>query len=114
MFSLKANFRVLRPILSGHLDQLRKLSSLSSPECDLQLICSELNKQCDNVIYSYKENGSLRVQLNNTRKKNAMNLQMYQSIGQALKIASDNEKIKCVIFRGNEGFYSSGNDLSKI
>lgn len=79
-----------------------------------ETLCAELNAGNPNVRFNWKTNGSLRVQLNNAAKRNAMNLGMYQSIGQALKFASDSEQVKCVIFEGKDGVYSSGNDLSKL
>ena len=81
---------------------------------EIKLIFNKLNDRNQNVNYEWKTNGSLQIQLNNPTKRNAMNLAMYQSIGNALKIASDNKQVKCVIFKGKDGFYSSGNDLSKL
>ena len=81
---------------------------------DVRSICAKLNDETKNVIYNCNENGSLRIQLHNPSKRNAFNLEMYQSIGQTLRLASDHEQIRCVIFSGNNGFYSSGNDLSMV
>lgn len=103
--------QVLRAIVSGRLVSARRRSHNQSQTAEA--VCAELNAGNANVRFEWKTNGSLRVQLANAAKRNAMNLGMYQSIGQALKFASDSEQVKCVIFEGKDGVYSSGNDLSK-
>lgn len=102
--------KVLKQIVFSQLNQQKRNCSNES----IRSICTKLNQETKNVIFNFKPNGSFHVQLNNTSKRNAMNLLMYQSIGKALKFASTNENVKCVIVKGSDGFYSSGNDLSKF
>lgn len=105
MFFQKNHIHLFKNFFAGHFN--RNVH-------DFKSICAQLNNETDYVIYKFKENGSLRIKLNNPTKRNAFNLSMYHSIGKALKLASNNEQVKCVIFRGSNGFYSSGNDLSKF
>ena len=105
-------FRPIQRVFSGfgRLGQTRTCSHQNAPSA----FCAELNAENAKVHFHWRPNGSLRVQLNNLAKRNAMNLVMYQSIGRALRFASDSEQVKCVIFEGKDGCYSSGNDLSNF
>ena len=110
MFRLRpATGRPIRGIVASRLNQTRWCSHQNA-----DAFCAELNAEDQNVRFDWRTNGSFRVQLNNSAKRNAMNLAMYQAIGRALRFASDSEQVKCVIFEGKDGCYSSGNDLSKF
>ncbi|XP_058059097.1 enoyl-CoA delta isomerase 2 [Anopheles bellator] len=56
----------------------------------------------------------LRVTLNNPRKKNALNKQAYQDIGNVLNAANQDNTVNVVVLTGSGDFYSSGNDISSI
>jgi len=58
------------------------------------------------------EDGILVVQLNRPEKRNALTLEMYQTLNQNLKRVEEDENIKVVILKGTEDFFTAGNDLS--
>ena len=58
-----------------------------------------------------RESGVLEVALNRPEKKNALTQEMYSGMQQALKEAKSNPEIRAVLFYGNGGNFTSGNDL---
>lgn len=53
----------------------------------------------------------LVVSLNRPDKKNALNLQMYQELAQALTDAASDPNVRVVLLRGEGSSFTSGNDL---
>uniref|UniRef100_A0A182THQ1 Enoyl-CoA hydratase n=1 Tax=Anopheles melas TaxID=34690 RepID=A0A182THQ1_9DIPT len=53
----------------------------------------------------------LRVTINNPRKKNALNRQAYQELGDTLVAANKDDSVHVVVLTGAGDFYSSGNDM---
>ena len=51
--------------------------------------------------------------LNNTRRKNALNNEMYDGIVACLKDYEKNDKVRCIVVRGSGGNFSAGFDLSQ-
>lgn len=62
-------------------------------------------------VLTQKESGVLEVALNRPEKKNALTQGMYSGMGQALQGAKSDPEIKAVLFYGNGGNFTSGNDL---
>ncbi|HFB67310.1 MAG TPA: enoyl-CoA hydratase [Aeromonadales bacterium] len=55
--------------------------------------------------------GILTLEFNRVSKKNAITQSMYQTLTDALESAKQNVDIKVVIFQGNGGCFTAGNDL---
>lgn len=55
-----------------------------------------------------------RISINNTRKKNAINLQAYHDLAVQLNAADTDETVTVVVLTGVGDFYSSGNDISAL
>ncbi|MCB9971134.1 MAG: enoyl-CoA hydratase-related protein [Hyphomonas sp.] len=54
----------------------------------------------------------LKIGINRPEKKNALTLDMYDSMSAALERAEDDPSVRCVILYGEGGNFCSGNDLS--
>jgi len=52
------------------------------------------------------------IRFNRPKRKNAISLDTYKEVIEALEYAKNNVKIQVVVFTGNGDHYSSGNDLS--
>lgn len=58
------------------------------------------------------DNGPIRtVRMNRPEKKNALTLEMYDRLTQALESAVSNDAIRCVVIGGVPGAFTAGNDL---
>ena len=66
----------------------------------------------DNLIISQENNHVFTVTLNRKHKKNALNQSMYIDLCAALKYASENSTIHCVLIQGDENCFCAGNDLN--
>ncbi len=55
--------------------------------------------------------GILAITLKRPAKKNALNLEMYQCLNEALQAARTDDEIRVVLLQGNENCFTSGNDL---
>lgn len=62
-------------------------------------------------ILTQRESGVLEVALNRPEKKNALTQGMYSGMAQALREAKSDPEIRAVLFYGNGGNFTSGNDL---
>ncbi|MCV2402630.1 enoyl-CoA hydratase-related protein [Marinomonas sp. C2222] len=60
------------------------------------------------------ESGLQILCLNRVDKKNALNLEMYSLLSQALARAQENESIKATLLHGAGGNFSSGNDIDEL
>jgi len=54
----------------------------------------------------------LTVRLDRPDKKNAIDRAMYGAMAQALRDAEQNDDLRCVVFAGTSGAFSSGNDIA--
>jgi enoyl-CoA hydratase/carnithine racemase len=58
-----------------------------------------------------QEDSILRISMNRPAKKNAINNAMYDQMTDAVNNAQDNQSIRVIYFTGEEGNFTSGNDL---
>ncbi|MCM5680803.1 enoyl-CoA hydratase [Schlegelella sp. S2-27] len=56
-------------------------------------------------------NGVQTIEIARPEKKNALTAAMYQSMGDALKAAQSDASVRAVLFTGQPGIFTSGNDL---
>lgn len=68
----------------------------------------------NSLILEKVEAGIQTITLNRTDKKNAITLDMYQSLTQALQRAKDDDAIKVSVIAGAGSDFSAGNDLSEF
>jgi enoyl-CoA hydratase/carnithine racemase len=67
------------------------------------------------AIVQTEDRGSLRhVVLNRPEKRNAMNGELVQGLGVALKAAANDPDVRCVVIRGEGPMFSSGMDFSDL
>ena len=67
------------------------------------------------AIVETEDRGAVRhVVLNRPEKRNAMNGELVQAIGVALKAAANDPDVHCVVVRGEGPMFSSGMDLSDL
>ncbi|MCF6320959.1 MAG: crotonase/enoyl-CoA hydratase family protein [Rhizobiaceae bacterium] len=65
----------------------------------------------DNHIESSSEEGVQIIRLNRPEKKNAITAQMYQAMADAIDEANSNDDVRCILFLGQPGAFSAGNDI---
>lgn len=58
------------------------------------------------------QDGVLGIRFNRPEKKNALNLAMYTALVDALTYADEEDAVRVVLLAGNEGCFTSGNDLA--
>lgn len=58
-----------------------------------------------------RDGGVLRIAMNNPKKKNALTLDMYTVMADALISADADPSVRAVLITGSEGCFTSGNDL---
>lgn len=64
----------------------------------------------EHVVVS--DNGPIRtVRMNRPEKKNALTLNMYERLTEALETAGNNDAIRCIVIGGLPGAFTAGNDL---
>ena len=56
-------------------------------------------------------NGVATIEIARPEKKNALTMAMYDDMANALKAAGDNPTVRAVLFTGQPGIFTSGNDL---
>jgi enoyl-CoA hydratase/carnithine racemase len=62
-----------------------------------------------------EDRGAVRhVVLNRPEKRNAMSQQLLRALGEALRAASDEESVHCVVLRGEGPVFSAGVDLPEL
>ena len=54
----------------------------------------------------------LRVELNRPKKKNALNIEMYGKIAEAIAQGEENRTVRVILIHGQKEFFSAGNDIS--
>lgn len=59
-----------------------------------------------------REEGVLRLLLNRPEKKNALDLDMYRALVDALAEAARDDALRAVVFAGADGNFTAGNDLA--
>lgn len=57
------------------------------------------------------ENHVLRIVFNRPEKKNALTVEMYEALNEAFDLAAGDPKIKALVFAGEGGVFTAGNDL---
>lgn len=62
-------------------------------------------------IQTRQDGGVLVIQFNRPEKKNAITAAMYQAMADALKAADSDAGVRVVLFEGQPGIYTAGNDL---
>ncbi len=56
-------------------------------------------------------NGVANIEIARPEKKNALTVAMYQAMTEALKAAKDDPAVRAVLFTGQPGIFTSGNDI---
>lgn len=56
-------------------------------------------------------NGVMTIELARPEKKNALNLEMYQAMTQALRAAAADTAVRAILITGQPGIFTSGNDI---
>ncbi len=77
-------------------------------------ILLNVGEYMNSLILEKVEAGIQTITLNRPDKKNAITLDMYQSLTQALKRAKDDDAIKVSVITGAGNDFSAGNDLSEF
>ncbi len=63
------------------------------------------------TIVTGTHNGVLRIVFNRPDKKNALTVEMYEALNEAFDLAAGDPGIKALLFAGEGGTYTAGNDL---
>ena len=63
------------------------------------------------TIVTGTHNGVLRIVCNRPDKKNALTVEMYEAINEAFDLAAGDPSIKALLFAGEGGTFTAGNDL---
>jgi enoyl-CoA hydratase/carnithine racemase len=63
-------------------------------------------------VLSEKAGGVLTLTINRPEKKNALTRAMYQSLGEAIDGAADDQDVRCVLIQANGDIFTAGNDLA--
>ncbi len=58
-----------------------------------------------------REQGVEEIRFNRADKKNALTLAMYEQAAEALRQATSDEEVRCVLISGEGGHFTAGNDL---
>lgn len=64
------------------------------------------------MIKSVLDGGVYSISMNRPEKKNAINIEMYIQLKDAIKYADESDDIKVLVLSGEGGCFTSGNDLS--
>ena len=59
-------------------------------------------------------NGVATIEIARPEKKNALTMAMYDEMASALRAASENPAVRSVLFTGQPGIFTSGNDLEDV
>ncbi|HXN14764.1 MAG TPA: enoyl-CoA hydratase [Usitatibacter sp.] len=62
-------------------------------------------------ILTSRDNGVLRIEINRAQKRNALTLEMYERLNEALREAEEQEAVRVVLFCGQPDVFTAGNDL---
>lgn len=65
----------------------------------------------DPPILASTSSGILTLRFNRPEKKNAIQVEMYETLNAALRRAADDPGLRCVLFAGSATAFTSGNDL---
>ena len=63
-------------------------------------------------ILTELDQGVLQVKFNRPEKKNALTAEMYSALSEAIDEANRNTRIKVMLFSGNGGVFTTGNDVA--
>ena len=63
-------------------------------------------------IQSSLEHGVLTLAINRPEKKNALLPEMYAALAAGIRWADSSDEVRCVLFRGTEDCFTSGNDVN--
>jgi enoyl-CoA hydratase len=68
---------------------------------------------CAKLVESFIEENTGWIELNNTRRKNAVNNEMYEQISLILDKFENEESVRSIVIRGRGGNFSAGFDLTQ-
>lgn len=71
------------------------------------------HKMNDRILTSLKNN-TLTIAINSPKTKNSFDIEMYKTVTQLVKDASNNKEISSIIFTGIGDFFCSGNNVSEF
>ncbi len=71
-------------------------------------------KKCDGFYVTLSVDGIRTIRLNRPKKKNALTLDMFSTLSNALVDANVDTSTKFVVLTGTGDYFSSGNDLSNF
>ena len=57
------------------------------------------------------EDRVLRIRMNRPEKKNALSKAMYSAMADAVEASNSDSEVRCILFEGTDGCFSSGNDI---
>lgn len=57
------------------------------------------------------EDRVLRIRMNRPDKKNALSREMYTAMAEAVEASNSDSEVRCILFEGTNGCFSSGNDI---
>jgi enoyl-CoA hydratase/carnithine racemase len=66
------------------------------------------------IVYTEDRGAVRHVVLNRAEKRNAMNQELLRALAQALRDATDDEDVHCVVLRGEGPVFSAGVDLGEL
>ena len=75
---------------------------------------SELKQLYNGLTVTISADGIRTIRLNRPSRKNALSMDMYSSIVDALNDAANDGATKFVVLTGTGDYFSSGNDLSNF
>ncbi len=66
------------------------------------------------LILTESKDRILRIQLNRPKKKNALNMEMYSAIGNAIKEGEADPSIRVILVHGQPDYFCAGNDIASF
>jgi enoyl-CoA hydratase/carnithine racemase len=66
----------------------------------------------NNHIEAASSDGVQTIRFNRPDKKNAITAQMYQALADAIDTANGDDNIRCILFLGQPGAFTAGNDIA--
>jgi len=66
----------------------------------------------NDFIQASNQDGVTSIRFNRPEKKNAITADMYQSLADAIDGANADPDIRCILFLGNNGAFTAGNDIA--
>ncbi|HEY1689795.1 MAG TPA: enoyl-CoA hydratase/isomerase family protein [Solirubrobacteraceae bacterium] len=66
------------------------------------------------IVYTEDRDAVRHIVLNRPEKRNAMNQELLRALAAALKDAADDDRVRCVVLRGEGPVFSAGVDLGEL